>query len=193
MIELAEKDEPSDVLSGISDLTERLRKRAEIRLQITTRKSVQENQPDRIAELLVEAADKLDGLAEELTDTQTKLALALSREQELIDEIIPLKGERALINAGKEYKRYKINPDRRIDTTQIATREEGSLDAAELYKQFKTTLRNQVVYLPEENHPMTPTGYRSEVFLDKSTSYKYEFEFAYSDYPWYVRRVKFEG
>jgi organic radical activating enzyme len=108
MIELAEKDEPSDVLSGISDLTERLRKRAEIRLQITTRKSVQENQPDRIAELLVEAANKLDDLAEELTDTQTKLA-ALSREQELIDEIIPLKGERALINAGKEYKRYKIN------------------------------------------------------------------------------------
>ena len=40
-------------------LIERLRKRAEIRRQIPTRKSVQEGQPDRIADLLEEAADKL--------------------------------------------------------------------------------------------------------------------------------------
>jgi hypothetical protein len=41
------------------DLIHRLRKRAEIRLQITDRKSVQEGKPDRIAELLIEAADAL--------------------------------------------------------------------------------------------------------------------------------------
>jgi hypothetical protein len=41
------------------DIVYRLRKRAEIRRSITTRKSVQENQPDRIAELLDEAADKI--------------------------------------------------------------------------------------------------------------------------------------
>lgn len=41
------------------DLVYRLRKRAEIRRSITTRKSVQENQPDRIAELLDEAAEKI--------------------------------------------------------------------------------------------------------------------------------------
>lgn len=41
------------------DLIYRLRTRAEIRRQITTRKSVQNNEPDRIAELLEEAADKL--------------------------------------------------------------------------------------------------------------------------------------
>lgn len=41
----------------------RLRKRAEIRRQITTRKSVQENAPDRIADLLEEAADEIDRLS----------------------------------------------------------------------------------------------------------------------------------
>ena len=42
-----------------ADLIERLRIRATIRRQIPTRKSVQENKPDRIADLLDEAADAL--------------------------------------------------------------------------------------------------------------------------------------
>lgn len=46
------------------DLVERLRKRAEIRRQIPTRKSVQENQPDRISDLLEEAANEIDRLRE---------------------------------------------------------------------------------------------------------------------------------
>jgi hypothetical protein len=41
-------------------LVYRLRKRAEIRRSIQTRKSVQEGQPDRIADLLEEAADELE-------------------------------------------------------------------------------------------------------------------------------------
>lgn len=44
----------------MTDLVERLRKRAEIRRQISTRKSVQNGEPDRIADLLEEAAAKLD-------------------------------------------------------------------------------------------------------------------------------------
>ena len=40
----------------------RLRKRAEIRRQIQGRKSVAEGKPDRIADLLEEAADKIDKL-----------------------------------------------------------------------------------------------------------------------------------
>lgn len=44
------------------DIIFRLRKRAEIRRQITTRKSVQENKPDRIAELLDEAALEIETL-----------------------------------------------------------------------------------------------------------------------------------
>jgi Lhr-like helicase len=42
------------------DLVYRLKKRAEIRRQISTRKSVQEGAPDRIADLLEEAAKELD-------------------------------------------------------------------------------------------------------------------------------------
>jgi len=41
------------------DLVYRLQKRAEIRRQISDRKSVQEGKPDRIADLLDEAADAL--------------------------------------------------------------------------------------------------------------------------------------
>lgn len=40
----------------------RLRKRAEIRRNIQTRKSVQEGKPDRIADILEEAADEIERL-----------------------------------------------------------------------------------------------------------------------------------
>jgi hypothetical protein len=44
------------------DLVYRLRKRADIRRQISTRKSVQEGAPDRIADLLDEAANEIERL-----------------------------------------------------------------------------------------------------------------------------------
>ena len=44
------------------DLVYRLRKRAEIRRQIPGRKSVQEGKPDRLADLLDEAADEIERL-----------------------------------------------------------------------------------------------------------------------------------
>ena len=43
-------------------LVEKLRNRAEIRRQIGTRKSVQEGKPDRLADLLEEAADEIERL-----------------------------------------------------------------------------------------------------------------------------------
>jgi hypothetical protein len=46
----------------MNDLVERLRKRAEIRRQIPSRKSVQNNEPDRIADLLEEAANEIERL-----------------------------------------------------------------------------------------------------------------------------------
>jgi hypothetical protein len=46
----------------MEDLVYRLRKRAEIRRQIPTRKSVQDNQPDRISDLLEEAANEIERL-----------------------------------------------------------------------------------------------------------------------------------
>ena len=42
------------------DLVYRLRKRAEIRRQISSRKSVQEGKNDRIADLLEEAANEIE-------------------------------------------------------------------------------------------------------------------------------------
>ena len=48
-----------------TDLIQRLRKRAEIRRQITTRRSVQNSEPDRLADLLEEAADALEDLLNE--------------------------------------------------------------------------------------------------------------------------------
>ena len=44
------------------DLVFRLRKRAEIRRQIADRKSVQEGKPDRISDLLEEAANEIERL-----------------------------------------------------------------------------------------------------------------------------------
>lgn len=55
-----------ELLAAVEDDTDensvvyRLRKRAEIRRQISTRKSVQEGAPDRISDLLEEAAAELE-------------------------------------------------------------------------------------------------------------------------------------
>ena len=46
----------------MNDLGIRLRTRAEIRRQIDSRKSVQEGKPDRIADLLEEAANEIERL-----------------------------------------------------------------------------------------------------------------------------------
>ena len=46
------------------DLVYRLRKRAEIRRQIPGRKSVEEGKPDRIADILEEAATEIERLKE---------------------------------------------------------------------------------------------------------------------------------
>ena len=47
-----------------NDLVYRLRKRAEIRRQIPGRKSVEEGKPDRIADILEEAANEIERLRE---------------------------------------------------------------------------------------------------------------------------------
>jgi uncharacterized coiled-coil protein SlyX len=56
------------------DLVYRLRKRAEIRRQINTRKSVQEGAPDRISDLLEEAATEIERLQREVDSLWEDLA-----------------------------------------------------------------------------------------------------------------------
>lgn len=55
---------PILIMSDLSeqDIVYRLRKRAEIRRQIPGRKSVQEGRPDRIADILDEAAEEIERL-----------------------------------------------------------------------------------------------------------------------------------
>ena len=55
------------------DIIYRLRKRAEIRRQIPGRKSVEEGTPDRIADLLEEAADEMERLRQLIEDHNIRL------------------------------------------------------------------------------------------------------------------------
>jgi len=81
----------------VDDLVYRLRKRAEIRRQISTRKSVQEGKPDRIADLLEEAANALEkrewiGLTEadiyDAMDNEDEFDFARAIEAKLKDKNI---------------------------------------------------------------------------------------------------------
>jgi len=56
-------------MNGNEDLVYRLRKRAEIRRQIPSRKSVQEGKADRLADLLEEAAAEIERLRDPQTGT----------------------------------------------------------------------------------------------------------------------------
>lgn len=66
------------------DLIYRLRKRAEIRRSIQSRKSVQEGKPDRIADLLEEAANeiyRLENLLIEADDIIHRLERRLDTDE----------------------------------------------------------------------------------------------------------------
>ena len=60
-------------------LQERLRIRAAIRRQAKGRKSVEEGQPDRLADLLDEAAQKIDELEDKLESAYYELREASDR------------------------------------------------------------------------------------------------------------------
>ncbi len=59
----------------MEDIVQLLLKRAEIRRQITSRKSVQENKPDRISDLLEAAASEILKLRVELETVQNESTL----------------------------------------------------------------------------------------------------------------------
>lgn len=72
------------------DLVYRLRKRAEIRRQIPSRKSVLEGAPDRIADLLEEAADALEqqGTMTDIPEHWRTGELPMLKQFELEDKIM---------------------------------------------------------------------------------------------------------
>ncbi len=67
------------------DVVYRLRKRAEIRRSILDRKSVQENKPDRIADLLGEAAEEIENLRNFIGE-QDEIIVRLQRLLEKEDD-----------------------------------------------------------------------------------------------------------
>ena len=69
-----------------NDLVYRLRKRAEIRRQIPSRKSVQNGEPDRIADLLEEAAIEIEFLREALEEPEEDEDDYEDEEEELEEE-----------------------------------------------------------------------------------------------------------
>lgn len=64
----------------------RLHKRAEIRRQIPTRKSVQEGKPDRIADLLEEAAQALQDKDQTIFALQQEIFELRKQRKEVEDE-----------------------------------------------------------------------------------------------------------
>ena len=65
-------------------LVEKLRTRASIRRQIPTRKSVQNNEPDRLADLLEQAADEIEHLEKcigDMDDIITRLESRLNNSE----------------------------------------------------------------------------------------------------------------
>lgn len=73
-------------MNKTEDLIYRLRKRAEIRRQIPTRKSVEEGKPDRIADLLEEAATEIEHLHDLLGKANALARIRYEQLQELNDE-----------------------------------------------------------------------------------------------------------
>ena len=61
-----EREKTEKLIAPTLDLILRLRIRASIRRQISTRRSVQEGKPDRLADLLEESANELSRLKNEL-------------------------------------------------------------------------------------------------------------------------------
>jgi hypothetical protein len=69
-----------DFMENSENLVERLRKRAEIRRSIPTRKSVQQGEPDRISALLEEAAGEIEYLKRWLQE-QSDCRINLTKER----------------------------------------------------------------------------------------------------------------
>jgi hypothetical protein len=83
------------------DLVQRLHKRAEIRRQITTRKSVQNNEPDRISDLLEEAANRI-----EVLEANHKIQLDIN--EKALQYIAELeKGLESSLNLNRAYNERK--------------------------------------------------------------------------------------
>ena len=77
-----EREKNEKFIDPTRDLILRLRIRASIRRQISTRRSVQEGKPDRLADLLDESANELSRFQNELEESANEIS-RLQNELEL--------------------------------------------------------------------------------------------------------------
>jgi signal recognition particle subunit SEC65 len=99
------------------DLVARLRKRAEIRRQIPGRKSVQEGKPDRIADILEEAAIKI----EDLDDKNDHYRKAINEAYDALGQ----RGEGLLLEVAIKNLVYEHQALKEYIMTKLLTSPEG--------------------------------------------------------------------
>lgn len=88
-------------MKDTEDIVHRLLKRAEIRRQIKTRKSVIEGKPDRIADLLEEAAGTINELRAVITDRGSMINSRAYHPIEF-EDTVPLMGKECLCANSEE-------------------------------------------------------------------------------------------
>jgi hypothetical protein len=98
-----ERVEPAMTVSPSPELVDRLRKRAEIRRQIPGRKSVVEGAPDRISDLLEEAADALESAQAKIARLTTALSWFDKHGEHLANDVSS--GHSARGSAASEWMR----------------------------------------------------------------------------------------
>lgn len=112
-------------LNNEQDLVYRLRKRAEIRRQIPGRKSVENGEPDRIADLLEEAANKIEELTQAVeffseTDNVSNVQVFEIDARDLSIEDIAKTVHDAIstMQEGGDFEEYKSRVKKQIETGQ---------------------------------------------------------------------------
>ena len=130
----------------MNDLVYRLRKRAEIRRQISSRKSVQEGQPDRIADLLEEAADYIEQVRADEREACAKLCLEGTDMPVQVDAIKIIRAERERIsNAIRARGVDTVNTNhKRVDETAKRERKWVGLTDEEVINCFDSVAFGQV-------------------------------------------------
>lgn len=119
------------------DLIERLMKRAEIRRQITTRKSVQEGKPDRLADLLDEAAAALSKSLAENVRLGFAVNVKVVENESLKAYIEPLKAAHIELRYLIEKLDEAMTPQAEIDAhTKMVGGFVSSLDLLETAEQI---------------------------------------------------------
>lgn len=127
----------------------RLRARAAIRRTIKHRKSVQEGKPDRISDLLEEAAESISQLERELGEARREVEKQMAESKELVEQVIPgLVKE--LGEARNNVVKYGHERDReRAEADSLRERVSVAKAALEEWERREQELEGNLIWEPE--------------------------------------------